>query len=227
MDSPYEVLEVDPDADESAVVRAYRRRVKETHPDRGGSAAAFKRVQAAYARIQNGADPAANGAPAAANGPGAGTSTAAGPASNGSEPSAEEQGAARVEFLDYEVLASRGWDVGDDDLFERAAAADLGSEEYGRLLVQPDETILEAAQNRGYSWPFSCRGGACANCAIVVVEGEVEMPSNHVLNGAWLDRSVRLSCIATPVSDDLKVLFNVKTLPGLDELRLPPQQFER
>lgn len=220
MDSPYEVLEVDPDADESAVVRAYRRRVKETHPDRGGSAAAFKRVQAAYARIQNGADPAANG-------PGAGASTAAGPASNGNEPSAEEQGAARVEFLDYEVLASRGWDVGDDDLFERAAVANLGSEEYGRLLVQPDETILEAAQNRGYSWPFSCRGGACANCAIVVVEGEVEMPSNHVLNGEWLDRSVRLSCIATPVSDDLKVLFNVKTLPGLDELRLPPQQFER
>lgn len=219
MDSPYEVLGVDPDADEAMIVRAYRRRVKEAHPDRGGSAAAFKRVQEAYAAIQNGVDPSANGASAAP--------PATGPASNGSEPSTEEREAARVEFLDYEVLGPRGWDVGDEDLFERAAAVDLGAEEYGRLLVRPDETILEAAQNRGYSWPFSCRGGACANCAVAVVEGAVEMPSNHVLSTPLLERGIRLSCIATPVTDDMKVLYNVGDLPGLRELRLPPQNFQR
>ena len=45
--SPYAVLGVRP-ADGSATVReAYRRRVKETHPDQGGDPAEFIRVQAA------------------------------------------------------------------------------------------------------------------------------------------------------------------------------------
>nr|WP_305794588.1 J domain-containing protein [Halomarina rubra] len=47
----YDVLGLDPSADQSAVKRAYRERVKETHPDRGGSEEAFKRVTAAYERL--------------------------------------------------------------------------------------------------------------------------------------------------------------------------------
>jgi hypothetical protein len=44
-----ETLGVEPDADPEVVRRAYRERVKETHPDTpGGSAAAFKRVRRAY-----------------------------------------------------------------------------------------------------------------------------------------------------------------------------------
>jgi hypothetical protein len=43
-----ELLGVDPGADEETVRQAYRERVKETHPDRGGDSEAFKRVQWAY-----------------------------------------------------------------------------------------------------------------------------------------------------------------------------------
>jgi hypothetical protein len=43
-----EVLGVDPDADAEAIRRAYRERVKETHPDRDGDPEAFKRVRWAY-----------------------------------------------------------------------------------------------------------------------------------------------------------------------------------
>jgi curved DNA-binding protein CbpA len=47
-----ERLGVGPDADEAAVKRAYRKRVKECHPDaEGGDADEFKRVTAAYERL--------------------------------------------------------------------------------------------------------------------------------------------------------------------------------
>ena len=42
------VLGVDTDADEEAVVAAYREQVKQTHPDHGGDERSFKRVQWAY-----------------------------------------------------------------------------------------------------------------------------------------------------------------------------------
>lgn len=46
-----EILGVDADADDEEIRRAYRRRVKETHPDLGGSEAAFRRVRRAYERL--------------------------------------------------------------------------------------------------------------------------------------------------------------------------------
>lgn len=51
LDAPaaaYEVLGLPSGADEAAVRRAYRRRVKEVHPDHGGDEREFQRVQAAY-----------------------------------------------------------------------------------------------------------------------------------------------------------------------------------
>ncbi len=44
----YRRLDLEPDADEAAVRTAYRRKVKEVHPDRGGDEAEFKRVTEAY-----------------------------------------------------------------------------------------------------------------------------------------------------------------------------------
>jgi len=46
--SPYEVLGVSPSADEDALRRAYRLRLRQTHPDTGGDAAEFVRVQQAW-----------------------------------------------------------------------------------------------------------------------------------------------------------------------------------
>jgi len=48
----YDVLGLSPEADEAAVRRAYREKVKAVHPDaEGGSEEAFKRVNAAYERL--------------------------------------------------------------------------------------------------------------------------------------------------------------------------------
>ncbi|MEF8807087.1 J domain-containing protein [Natronomonas sp.] len=44
----YRRLDVEPGADEAAVTRAYREKVKEVHPDRGGDEETFKKVTEAY-----------------------------------------------------------------------------------------------------------------------------------------------------------------------------------
>jgi hypothetical protein len=48
IDAAYAVLGVNDDADTEAIRRAYRERVKEVHPDHGGSEEDFRRVRDAY-----------------------------------------------------------------------------------------------------------------------------------------------------------------------------------
>ncbi|ADQ68473.1 ferredoxin [Halogeometricum borinquense DSM 11551] len=223
MDSPFEILGIEPDADDAEVDRAFRRRVIEVHPDQGGSAAEFNRVRSAYEMIKEGHPiEAVNGE---VSGDTPSSSSSASVPDDGDED--EDELRSKIEYLNYEVLDDHGWDLGDDDLFEKAAAANLPHEDYGQFLVQENETLLEAAENRGYAWPYACRGGACANCAVAVFEGEMDTPGDHILPSTMLDSDIRLSCMGAPLTDDMKVVFNVKHLPGLDELRLPPYPFEQ
>ena len=46
--SAYDVLGVDPATDDEALRRAYRLRLRQTHPDTGGDAAVFIQVQRAW-----------------------------------------------------------------------------------------------------------------------------------------------------------------------------------
>lgn len=209
MVSPYDVLLIDSDADEEEVERAYRRRAMETHPDQGGSSREFRLVKAAYEEIQS----------EYRSGERAGEGGSAG--------EQDQQEDSRVEYLNYAVLDDHGWDLDDDDLFENASAAELDATDHGRFLVQPGESLLQAAENRGFAWPYACRGGACANCAVAVTEGELSMPVNHILPPEMVERGIRLSCNGVPTTDELKVVYNIKHLPGLDELRLPPRPFEQ
>jgi hypothetical protein len=49
--NPYEVLGVAPNASDDELKRAYRKRLREAHPDTGGSSAEFDRVQQAWQRV--------------------------------------------------------------------------------------------------------------------------------------------------------------------------------
>ncbi|WP_224450255.1 ferredoxin Fer [Haloprofundus salilacus] len=231
MVSPFDVLEVDSDADDAEIERAYRQRVKESHPDHGGSAREFQLVYTAYRQIIAGntdaelevASEDAGGRPAEASQP---RPESERPDAESEAEDPEETGS-QVEFLNYETLADHGWQIDDEDLFEKASEADLDPADHGRFLVKPRENLLEAAESRGFAWPYSCRGGACANCAIAVVDGAVQMPSNHILPSSMTDNGIQLSCISAPVTDEMKVVYNVKNLPGLDELRLPSDPFDK
>ncbi|EMA49206.1 MULTISPECIES: ferredoxin Fer [Halococcus] len=209
MASPFDVLRVEPDASEEAIEQAYRERVIEAHPDHGGSPEEFQRVRTAYKQLQAGYEPEVDTEPEL------------------EDEESYEQAGSRVEYLNYAVLDDHGWDLDDDDLFGKAAEGDLDHEDYGEFLVEPHESLLEAAENRGFMWPFACRGGACANCAVIVKQGELSMPVNNILPPEMIEQDIRLSCNGIPVTDEMQVLYNVKHLPELEELRLPPRPFEQ
>ncbi len=121
-----------------------------------------------------------------------------------------------VEYLNYDALTDNEWDIDDDDLFEKAANAGLSSEDYGSLDVNEGEYILEAAEVEGFDWPFSCRAGACANCAAILKSGEINMDMQQILSDDEVEElNVRLTCIGSPESDEIKIIFNAKHLDYL------------
>jgi len=121
-----------------------------------------------------------------------------------------------VEYVNYEVLDDHGWSMDDDDLFEKAAEAGLDDVDYGTLEVNQGEYILEAAEAQGYDWPFSCRAGACANCAAIVMEGDIEMDMQQILSNEEVEeRNVRLTCIGSPTEEGVKIVYNAKHLDYL------------
>ncbi len=240
MESPYEVLGVDADADEQTVEQAYRRRAKEVHPDRGGSVEAFRRVREAYEQVVAGEatppetveDPPDGGNGhhdgdadrdedvAGVRAPGVNTA----PSGRGADEGPDQT---RVEYLNFDVVDDHGRSLADDDLFEWAAGADLAHDDYGRFIADADEHLLQAAEAQGYTWPFACRGGACANCAVYLADGEVETTLDNVLSEEMVAAGFRLSCICKPAAERLRIVYNVKHLPGLEEFRLPASRFER
>ncbi len=121
-----------------------------------------------------------------------------------------------VEYLNFEVLEDYGWEMDDDDLFEKAADEGLDAEDYGSLEVNRGEYILESAEAQGYDWPFSCRAGACANCAAILKEGEIQMDMQQILSDEEVEeRNVRLTCIGTPETDEVRIVYNAKHLDYL------------
>lgn len=233
MPSPHEVLGIDRDADEETIRSAYRERVLESHPDHGGSPTEFDRVRSAYEELlgegrspapapdEIGPDQRSPWNPTVSWGDGDEGDADAEP-----EP-APEPDPHTVEYVDYEVLSDHGWQITDDDLFEKASEADLDPGDYGRFQIDRGDSLLEGAEDVGFTWPFSCRGGACANCAVAVVEGSLAQPVSHILPEELTDEGIRLSCVGTPVSDDLKVVYNVKHLPEVEDLLLPPGPYKR
>lgn len=136
--------------------------------------------------------------------------------------------ASTVFHLDYDAMTELGWSLGDPDLFEKAAESDLGLPEYGRFLVEPDESILEAAERGGRSWPYACRGGACSNCAVIVVDGDVAMPGQSVLSDEQIrETNARLSCVGVPVTDEVRIVSGVGDLDEFADLRLPSPASDR
>ena len=121
-----------------------------------------------------------------------------------------------VEYLNYDALTDNEWGLDDDDLFEKAANAGLSGEDYGSLDVNEGEYILEAAEVEGFDWPFSCRAGACANCAAILKSGEINMDMQQILSDDEVEElNVRLTCIGSPESEEIKIIFNAKHLDYL------------
>jgi len=121
-----------------------------------------------------------------------------------------------VEYLNYEILDDHGWDINDDDLFEKASEADLSRENHGSLTVGEGDFILDAVEAANLEWPYSCRTAACANCAAKVVDGDVDMAMQMILSDEEVrDKDLVLTCVGTPGAEDVQLVYNVKHLDYL------------
>jgi len=131
-----------------------------------------------------------------------------GPGSGDDDEDDEEAPPATIEYLDHRAVLERGWDL-DDDLFEKAAAADLDDDEYGVIEGDQGQTILQIAEEHDFQWPFQCRSGTCARCAGVLADGEAEMDMNLFLEDEEVEEmDYRLTCTCYPESEHVRLVFN-------------------
>jgi len=79
-----------------------------------------------------------------------------------------------------------------------------------RVIEMPkkSKTILEAALGANLDAPFACKAGVCSACRAMVVEGEVEMETNHALEDYEVRRGYVLTCQCYPLSDHVVVTYD-------------------
>ena len=136
---------------------------------------------------------------------------AVGPGSSeNNETDDEDLPPSRIEYLNYRVVQSNDeWSLDDEDLFDKAAEAELDELDYGVIEVDRSETLLRSAEDNGLKWPFQCRSGTCAMCASVLKSGEAEMDMNLFLEDEEVDDlDLRLTCTCHPKSDKVQLVFN-------------------
>ena len=84
-----------------------------------------------------------------------------------------------------------------------------GGKEFHFTMTKDFDNILDAALGAGADLPFACKGGVCSTCKCKVLEGSVEMKVNYALEEDDLQQDFVLSCQAVPLSEKVKVDFDV------------------
>ena len=71
------------------------------------------------------------------------------------------------------------------------------------VLVEPRETVLQAALRSGLDFPSSCRVGGCGACKCRLTEGTVQelTETAYLLSGEEIDQGYILACQSVPQSD--------------------------
>lgn len=71
------------------------------------------------------------------------------------------------------------------------------------FVVEPGETILEAALRSGYAVNYHCANGTCGDCRAKIVEGVVaeNLPFDYVFKGEDRNNPMLLMCRSIPGSD--------------------------
>ncbi|MGO4339299.1 1,2-phenylacetyl-CoA epoxidase subunit PaaE [Labrys sp. KB_33_2] len=79
-----------------------------------------------------------------------------------------------------------------------------------RVIEMPKkgQTILDAALGANLDAPYACKAGVCSTCRAMVLEGEVEMETNHALEDYEVRRGYVLTCQCFPLSDNVVVSYD-------------------
>ncbi len=76
------------------------------------------------------------------------------------------------------------------------------------ITTSRDVSILDGALQNTIDVPYACKAGVCSTCRCKVIEGEVEMASNHALEDYEVEKGYILSCQSFPISDKVVVDYN-------------------
>jgi len=70
------------------------------------------------------------------------------------------------------------------------------------------ESLLDAALANNLDAPFACKAGVCSTCRAKVLEGEVDMRTNHALEDYEVRQGYVLTCQCYPLSDRVVVSYD-------------------
>ena len=75
-----------------------------------------------------------------------------------------------------------------------AAYAILDGRRHEFVVERGKESVLDAGLRQGIDLPYSCKGGVCSTCRVVLLEGEVEMDVHYPLEDYEIARGFVLIC---------------------------------
>ena len=97
------------------------------------------------------------------------------------------------------------------------------------FIAEPNESVLTAALRSGYTFPYSCRNGACASCKGLVLKGAVGYPDGMpaALDAADASAGQALFCQAVPETDLTVSVREVEAVRDIPVRRLPARVSSR
>jgi ring-1,2-phenylacetyl-CoA epoxidase subunit PaaE len=95
-----------------------------------------------------------------------------------------------------------------EDVVSGAKATIILDGDEREVVLQADETILEAALRIGLDAPYACQGGSCCTCRALLQEGEVDMAVNYALSASEVKQGFILTCQSRPKTDSVVVNYD-------------------
>lgn len=94
--------------------------------------------------------------------------------------------------------------IAEDGIQESTVSILLDGEEHV-IQVARGASILDTALEADLDMPYSCQSGLCTACRGKCLEGEISIDEAEGLSQEELDEGYVLTCIGTPLSDNIKV----------------------
>jgi len=88
----------------------------------------------------------------------------------------------------------------EDVVVKRTVKIRLYGDEF-EFEVEPDETILMAAQRANLDPPYACQIGACCTCRAKIMSGRVKMDEREALSDEEIADGYALTCQSHPLTD--------------------------
>jgi ring-1,2-phenylacetyl-CoA epoxidase subunit PaaE len=76
------------------------------------------------------------------------------------------------------------------------------------VMQKNQQSVLDAAIERGIELPYACKGGVCSTCRCRKVKGDVDMDTIYALEDYEVARGFILACQSFPVTDELVVDYD-------------------